>query len=156
MVDPRHVGGRRRGAPPFSLANGLGPEAHRFADIADCGSSKAQIGATLTLASGKSRAVDSESTQRPLVPLLAQSGGGTECALSAANGRTRKAKLEASSSAVKINAGRKKGDARGTCHLLEAALDEPTTACGTYGSSREVISSADSFTFTDARASSRW
>jgi len=50
----------------------FGPEAHRFADIADCGSSKAQIGATLTLASGKSRAVDSESTQRPMVLLLAQ------------------------------------------------------------------------------------
>jgi hypothetical protein len=31
----------------------------------------------------------------------------------------------------------------------------PTTACGTYDSCREVISSEESFTFTDARASSR-
>src|SRR5215472_15262919 len=30
---------------------------------------------------------------------------------------------------------------------------KPTTRCGTYGCSREVISSAESFTFTDARAS---
>src|ERR1700720_3237308 len=35
----------------------------RLTDIADCGNSEARIGATLTLASGKSRAVDSESTQ---------------------------------------------------------------------------------------------
>src|SRR6201987_267030 len=33
---------------------------------------------------------------------------------------------------------------------------KPTTGCGTYGCSREVISSVESFTFTDARASSRW
>jgi hypothetical protein len=37
----------------------------------------------------------------------------------------------------------------------KGAQTKPTTACGTYGSSREVISSAKSFTFTDARASSR-
>src|SRR5258705_382262 len=38
----------------------------------------------------------------------------------------------------------------------KGAQTTPTTACGTYGSSREVISSAESFTFTDAGASSRW
>jgi hypothetical protein len=36
-------------------------------DIADCGSSEALIGTTLILMSGKSKAVDSESTQRPVV-----------------------------------------------------------------------------------------
>jgi hypothetical protein len=36
------------------------------------------------------------------------------------------------------------------------AYTKPTTGCGPYGCSREVISSAESFTFTDARAIHAW
>jgi hypothetical protein len=36
-----------------------------------------------------------------------------------------------------------------------AGSDKTDDPCGTYGSPREVISQAKSFTFTDARASSR-
>src|SRR6266404_9521999 len=83
-------------------------------------------------------------------------GGGTEREPSAADGKPCNAMPAPSNSAAKINAGRNKGDACGMRRLLERAQTKPTTACGTYGSSREVISSAESFTFTDARASSRW
>jgi hypothetical protein len=53
------------------------------------------------------------------------------------------------------------GDGEAGLYRARASVDRkraqtnPTTACGTYGSSREVISAAESFTFTDARASSR-
>jgi hypothetical protein len=47
------------------------PEAHGPADSADCGNSEALIGATPSLASG-SRTLVLESTQRPVVYLLAQ------------------------------------------------------------------------------------
>ncbi len=45
---------------------------HTIREIADCGNSEALIAQTRTLASGKSGAVASESTQRPLVHVLAQ------------------------------------------------------------------------------------
>ena len=40
--------------------------------------------------------------------------------------------------------------------LVERTQTKSTTACGKYGSSREIISPAESFTFRDAKASSRW
>jgi hypothetical protein len=39
---------------------------------------------------------------------------------------------------------------------LRAPQTKPTTSCGRYAASSEAISSAESFTFTLASASSRW
>src|SRR5271168_1209031 len=51
-------------------------------------------------------------------------GGGIERAPSAADGRMRSARPAPTASAAKIDTGRKKGEPRGNCGLLEAGLDE--------------------------------
>src|SRR5712671_1798911 len=79
-----------------------------------------------------------------------------DAAEAAADGTSRNAMPAPSNSPQKSARGERRVMIAACAASWKGAQTKPTTACGTYGSSREVISSAESFTFMDARASLRW